>query len=207
MRSRQRPVEAADWEKIRSRLARAVATSEGTVRLSPQRAWEVLEERARALARVPAAVAGAAEGIEVVTFALAGEEYAVPTRCVREVVRTADYTPLPGAPPFLLGVLNLRGDILALVDLCALLGLPGGGPADRAHILVLGEDRPEFGVLADAAHEVRTLLPGEVLPLPDSVSAAARPFLRGVTREALILLDGAALLKDSRLFIDEGEGR
>jgi purine-binding chemotaxis protein CheW len=154
---------------------------------------------------VPAAPEQAGDRLEVVTFALAGEHYAVETRLVREVVRLTDYTALPGAPPFLVGVLNLRGDILAVIDLRVFLGVPVQGLTDLARVLVLGVERAEFGVLSDATHEVRTLRLDEVLPPPDSTTGIGRQFLRGVTREALIVLDGAVLLQDGRLFIDEEE--
>ncbi len=83
----------------------------------------MLDERARALARVPPAAPKASEVLEIATFALANEHYGVETRFVREVVRMADFTPLPGAPSFLVGVLNLRGEILALIDLRTFFGV------------------------------------------------------------------------------------
>jgi len=206
MKSRKRHTEAIDWKQIRRRLERVLKGAEETVRMSPERARAVLEERARILARVPAEAVHA-EVIEVVIFALAGEQYAVETRFVRGVVRLTDYTSLPGAPPFLAGVLNLRGDILAVIDLRVFFGVAVKGLTDLARVLVLGLERDEFGVLADATLEVRKLRSDEVLAPPDSVSGIGRQYLRGVTREALILLDGAVLLQDSRLFIDEDEAQ
>jgi purine-binding chemotaxis protein CheW len=194
---------AIDWQGVRARLARALAATEEAARPSPGWAREVLEERARVLARVPPAPPWAGETIEVVTFALASEQYALPTRFVREVVRLADPTPLPGAPPFLAGVLNLRGDLLALVDLRPFLGTAAHEATGPARVLVLGDGRAEFGILADAAHEVRILRADEVLGPPPAAGSAGREWLRGVTREALVVLDGAALLQDGRLFIDE----
>ena len=82
---------------------------------------------------------------------------------------------------------------------------PARGLTDLARVLVLGADRPEFGVLADAAHEVTTLRVDEVHEPPDSATGVGREYLRGVTKDALIVLDGAALLRDGRLFIDQGE--
>jgi hypothetical protein len=111
-----------DWAEVRARLDRAGAATAEALRLSPERARAVLEERARALARVPPAeYAGAV--LEVVTFDLAGERYALETRHVRAVVRLGEHTPVPGAPDFLVGVLNLRGEVLAVMDLGKVLGL------------------------------------------------------------------------------------
>jgi purine-binding chemotaxis protein CheW len=204
----QNQVTAIDWQQVRQRLARTGAATEEALRLSPERAKAVMDERAKALARVPPAAPQAAEVLEVVTFLLADEHYAVETqyvREVREVVRLSEYTPLPGAPPFLRGVINLRGEILAIIDLRTFFGVPDKALSDLSRVLVLGVERAEFGVLADEAHEVRMLRTDEVLEPPGSVAGVGREYLRGVTQEALIVLDGAALLQDGRLFIDQGE--
>ena len=206
MKSRRpESAKAIDWEEVRRRLARSAEATEEALRLSPERAKAVMDERARALARVPAAPPKASEVLEIATFALANEHYGVETRYVREVVRLADYAPLPGAPAFLVGLLNLRGEILALIDLRTFFGVPARGLTDMARVLVLGDERAEFGVLADAAHEVTTLRVDEVHEPPESASGVGREYLRGVTAEALIVLDGAALLRDGRLIIDQGE--
>jgi purine-binding chemotaxis protein CheW len=197
------PVRAFDWASARQRLARALAATEAGDRLSPERTRAVLEERARALAR-PAAAADAGV-LHLVTFALASERYGIEARHVRAVVRLSDYTPVPGAPDFLLGVVNLRGELLAVVDLRKFLGAAVRGVSDLSRVLVLGGDRAEFGILADEAHEVRVLPADAILDPPASVAGIGREYLLGVTADAIIVLDGAVLLRDPRLFIDEGE--
>jgi purine-binding chemotaxis protein CheW len=196
---------AIDWKEIHTRLARARQATEESVRLSSERAREVMGERARLLARVPPRAPEAAEVLEVVTFALAAERYAVETRHVREVVRFDGLTPVPGGPDFLAGLLNLRGEILAVFDLRRFFGVADPGRTERARVIVLGGDRAEFGVLADAVHEVTPLRVEEVREPPVSVAGAGRDYLRGVTAGALIVLDGAVLLTDRRLFIDQAE--
>ncbi len=194
-----------DWQEVRQRLAQAAVATEEALGLSPERAKVVMEERARALARVPVRAPAAAEVLEVVTFTLANERYGIETHHVREILRLNDYTPVPAAPAFLEGVLNLRGEILALINLRKLLGVAERGVTDLSRVLVLGGERAEFGVLADAAHEVLTLRTDEVLESPESVAGIGREYLKGVTENALIVLDGAVLLRDRRLFIDQGE--
>jgi purine-binding chemotaxis protein CheW len=100
---------AIDWQNIRQRLAQVTAATEEASHLSPERAAAVLEERARALARVPSQGLPKAGLIHVATFALGNERYALDTRYVREVVRFTDYTPIPDSPDFLVGLTNLRG--------------------------------------------------------------------------------------------------
>lgn len=202
---RPEPGRRIDWDEARRRLARAAGATEAASRLSPERAREVLDERARALARVPSAAPRASEILEAAIFALGNERYGVETRFVREVVRLTDFTPLPGAPAFLAGVMNLRGEIVALIDLRAFFALPARGLTDLARVLVLGDGRAEFGVLTDAAEEVVALRVEDVHPPPESAVGVGREYLRGVTADALIVLDGAALLRDGRLFVDQGD--
>jgi purine-binding chemotaxis protein CheW len=194
-----------DWKQIHARLARARQATEESVRPSPERAREILGDRARKLARVPPRPPDAAEMLEVVTFALAAERYAVETCHVCEVVHCDDLTSVPGGPDFLAGLHNLRGEILAVFDLRRFFGLADPGRTERTRVIVLGGDRAEFGVLADAVHEVTALRIEEVREPPASVAGPGRDYLRGVTTGALIVLDGAALLADQRLFIERDE--
>ena len=196
-------VESLDWQSVRERLGRATAATESASRVSSERAREIMDARARALAHVQQAEPDAGEVLEVATFALANERYAIETSFVREVVRIADVTPIPGTPDFLLGVMNLRGEILSVIDLCRLFNLASRGRTDQSRVVVLGDERAEFGVLADAAHEVILLRRDELLEPPGSVTGLGHEYLRGVTSDALIVLDGAVLLQDARLFIDQ----
>ena len=159
----------------------------------------VLEARARALARVPVERPLPGSMIELVVFVLAGERYGIESRFVREVARLARFTPVPGTPPFVLGVTSLRGEILALFDLRQLLGVVAVGVTDLGRIVVLGEHRREFGLLADSASEI-TCVAGT--SLAQSESAWGRAYVRGVDPGGLIVLSGEALLGDPQLTID-----
>ena len=199
-RRRDAPI---DWAEVRARVARAMAATEEALRPSPEQARRIMDERARALARVPPAARPGAERIELVTFALANERYAVEMRCVREVARLVDVTPVPGTPDFIVGVTNLRGTVLAVIDLGRLFDLPRKGLTDLARIVVLGTDVAEFGVLADEVLGQLDLAAADILEAPAGAAGGGRAHVRGVTRDALIVLDGEALLKDERLFVED----
>ena len=164
----------------------------------------ILDERARRLAAAIADVtfATGAEVLEVATFTLSGERYAIETRYIREIVPLADFTPVPRSPSFLFGVVNLRGDVLAVFDLRPLLGLGQGSISDLFRVIVLGRERAEFGVLADAVHEVTTLPAAALFDLPGT--DGHHRFVRGVTTEALAVLDGQLVLNDTQFSIDDG---
>ena len=163
-----------------------------------------MDERARALAQVPERAPDTKEILEVMTARLANERIAIETRFVREVYRPGEITPVPGSPPFLVGVTNLRGEVLAVMDLREFFGLPAAETAERPQMVVVGLDRPEFGLVVDEIYEVAKLRIGEVLEPPGSVAGLSRDCLRGVTADALLVLDGHMLLTDRRLYVDEG---
>jgi purine-binding chemotaxis protein CheW len=159
---------------------------------------DVLEFRARQLARVPPEPPRAGELLELVGFVLAGQRYGLETRFVREVARLTRFTPVPGTPAFVMGVTNLRGEILALFDLRHLLGVPVG-VTDLARIVVLGDRRREFGLLADAASEI-LYVPGA--SLAQTEMAWGRTYVQGVSPDGVVVLSGDALLNDPRLTIE-----
>lgn len=198
----RRSGEEIDWRAVRARVARALAVTEEALRPSPDRARQIMDERARALARTPAAPRPASQVLEVATFALADERYAIETRYVREAIHFSDFTPVPGTPDFLVGLGNLRGDILSIFDLRKVFHLVPKGLTDLSRIIVLGQERADFGILADDVHEVRTIPVEDLLAPSGRLVGIGKDCLRGVTADALVVLDGAVLLGDERLLID-----
>ncbi|WP_435011474.1 chemotaxis protein CheW [Tundrisphaera lichenicola] len=201
-----RPHRRFDWSEIYARLDRAAEATRHSLGPTPEQAKALMDERARALARVPIRSPEPSEILEVAAFTLAGERYAIETRYVTKVLRLTDFTPVPGTPEFLGGVLNLRGEILALIDLRSFFGIPSVGLTDLSRIIVLGLERNEFGIMADDVQEVLTLPVHEVLEAPASLpGGGGRAPLIGVTADARIVLDGSALLDDPNLFIDQSD--
>ena len=202
MTTRRRAAGGIDWQQVRA--PGAGPHSPRRVAAPVAGAHPCRDGRAGArLAQVPPVAPAAAEVLEVVTFTLANERYALETCHTREVVRFSDLTPVPSAPEFLAGLINLRGEIVAVFDLRRFFGLAEQTPSDLLRAIVLGAERGEFGVLADSVGEVMTLRIDEVREAPGSVAGAAREYLRGVTAAALLVLDGAVLLRDGRLCIDQ----
>ena len=189
-----------DWQEIHDRLARA-RTGLEEKSLSRERVQAILEDRARKLAQVPDQATPAADVIDVLIFGLGEESYAIETVYVREVLRFGEFTPVPGGLEHLIGISNVRGQILALFEMGTFFEVKVS-EGEQARIIVLGEERSEFGIRADAVLEVRRLRNDELLEAPQSVTPAAQSILRGVTENALLVLDGAALLHDPRLIID-----
>jgi chemotaxis signal transduction protein len=102
-----------------------------------------------------------------------------------------------------LALIVSRVQILSLLDLRAILQAPAGGPTDLSWIVVLGEDTPEFGLLAERADSIVTMDRRDILPPPAVMAGSGREYVRGVTARALVVLDGSRLLHDPRLFVDQ----
>jgi len=195
-----------DWSSVRARLEQAAAATEEALNPSAKRAKEIMDNRARALAQVPAPARPADAYLDVVLFGLGKERYAIETRLVREVARLSDFTPIPGTPDFVLGITNLRGAVVAIIDSHRFFGIPRNGVTDLSRLIVLGTVRREFGILADETYGQAEIAADEILPPPGDVSGIGRGYIRGVTSEALIILDGTELLGDQRLIVGNREG-
>jgi purine-binding chemotaxis protein CheW len=196
-----RPV---DWRQVRARLALAAETIEHAQRPSPEVAADVLARRARALERAPEREPAATEVLNVVAFTLGQERYGIEMSWIREITRLPHLALVPGAPAFVAGVINYRGEIVAVFDLRTLLGTASRGLVDMLRVVVVGSERAEFGILASRVLQAETVRPEELSRKPlKSVAGVGGTLVMGVTRDALIVLDGRKLLSDPRLFVNE----
>src|SRR5258707_14452178 len=120
-------------------------------------AEQILQARARALARRPRRASAEGTTLEVLEFRLASERYAVESRLVQEVHPLRDLTPLPCTPPFVLGIVNVRGRILPVLDLKKFFDLPESGITDIHVVVIVHAGDVELGILADAVAGVGTV--------------------------------------------------
>jgi len=163
-----------------------------------ERKQRVLRERAAALAREPLGSEPAGETLEVLEFLLAHERYGIELKYVREVFLLKDLTPLPGTPAFILGVANVRGQVLLIVDLKRLFDLPDRGLTDLNKIVIVEAPGVELGILADSVLGLLAVSVGEIQPALPTLTGIREEFLRGVTRQSMVLLDARKLLSVGR---------
>jgi len=114
------------------------------------------------------------------TFELAGEDYAVPLDDVREIVRLDTPTPVPGAPPDVLGIISLRGSIVTVLDGCRRLGLAGGNRGPDQRLVILRDEDENIGVRIDALRDVLDLDSSDLMPPPAGPGGAHRDPVLGV---------------------------
>ncbi len=117
----------------------------------------------------------------VCLITLGGELYAIELRSVREVFEVESVTPVPGMPSALVGVANLRGVVIPLVDLRLMLGLPVSGPSPQFAVVIRYGSR-QVGVLVERVPEIRSLQPDQFLPTANSARVESRPFVSTVLR-------------------------
>lgn len=163
----------------------------------------ILRERARVLAREPVPSAHAGSRIELLTFGLAKERYALETRHVHEVHPLRELTPLPGTPPFLLGIVNARGRIVPVLDLRKFFELPVAGLTDLHRIILVRGQDMELGVLADVIHGVRSVAIETLQPSLPTLTGIRAHFLMGVTAERVVVLDFARILADPAILVQQ----
>ena len=164
----------------------------------PASARRILEERARALAEPLEQAAATGPRLEVLTFSCGGSTYAVDAADAVAVVPLGDLTPVPGTPPAILGVVNHRGRILAVIDVERVVGATGRNGSRVTLGIVVATSGASFVLLADTVPELAALEEGDVTP-------ADRPngVVRGVTSTMAALLDATALARDPRVAVDD----
>ena len=190
-----------DWDDVKKRLAAAQRMLADDFAPPAQVQVRILEERALALARVPQADAPG-DMLEALEFSIAGERYAFEAQWVREIVVLKELTSLPCTPPFVRGVVGIRGRVVSAVDLRRFFGLPDKGIVDFHRIVVLRGRDMEFGVLVDKVEGVALLRRDDIRRAADDVPALLTEFALGAGAGRL-LLDAGRLLNDARLIVDE----
>ena len=163
----------------------------------------VLRSRAAALAKTGPKIREKQDVLKIIEFHLAGENYGVELEFVREVQPLKDFTPLPGAPPFVLGIINLRGEILSVVDLKKFFSLPERGLGELNKVIVIRNQRMEFGILADVVLGTRKITVDELNPAPPTVTGIGAEYLKGVTLDRLIIVNAQRILNDDKIIVQQ----
>jgi purine-binding chemotaxis protein CheW len=117
---------------------------------------------------------------ELIAFRIAGQEFAIDVLSIREIRGFTPATPLPQAPAFVRGVINLRGTVLPIVDLAARLGYPAAEPTSRYAIIVVEIGRQLIGLLVEGVSDIISVAGERVQPTPDVGSELSKRFLKGV---------------------------
>ncbi|HUX26315.1 MAG TPA: chemotaxis protein CheW [Burkholderiales bacterium] len=197
---------AIDWAEVRARLEGAQAAGERAWTPGADETKRILRERALAFAAEPTKRQTPDQSIEMVEFLLAHERYAVESSYVREVYPLENLTPLPCTPAFVLGIVNLRGEIVSVIDVRKFFDLAQTGLPDLNKVIVLESANMMFGILADAILGVRRIALAEIQPSLPTLTGIREKYLKGITPERTVVLDAGELLADEDIVVQEQVG-
>lgn len=137
--------------------------------------------------------------LQWVTFQLDEETYGINVMQVQEVLRYSEIAPVPGAPDYVLGIINLRGNVVTVIDTRTRFGLPTSEVTDQSRVAIIEADEQVIGILVDSVAEVVYLRSSEIDSAPNVGTEESAKFIQGVSNrdgELLILVDLNKLLTD-----------
>jgi purine-binding chemotaxis protein CheW len=139
------------------------------------------------------------EVLQWVTYKLGEETYGINVMQVQEVLRHTEIAPVPGAPDYVLGIINLRGNVVTVIDTRSRFGLPSSDISDNTRIVIIESDDQVVGILVDSVAEVVYLRSSEIDSAPNVGTEESAKFIQGVSNrdgQLLILVDLNKLLND-----------
>lgn len=139
--------------------------------------------------------------LQLVTFEVGAEEFAIPILSVQEINRMMQITRVPQSPHFVEGVINLRGKIIPVVDLRRRFGLPASESHGDNRIIVVEIHGRVIGFTVDRVNEVLRISPGIVEPPPSMVSGVDSEYVQGIGK----LEDRLLILLELRRLFGTGE--
>ena len=130
--------------------------------------------------------------LQWVTFKLDNETYGINVMQVQEVLRYTEIAPVPGAPAYVLGIINLRGNVVTVIDTRQRFGLNNADITDNSRIVIIEADKQVVGILVDSVAEVVYLRQSEIETAPNVGNDESAKFIQGVCNkngELLILVE------------------
>jgi purine-binding chemotaxis protein CheW len=193
-----------DWAQLHCRLDASQSALERRLTPGPDERRKILRARARSLA-----VGSKKEAVsphpllEVVEFVLGPEHYGIESCHIREILPLSEFTPLPCTPAFVLGLVNVRGQILSIIDIKKLFDLPEKGLTDLNKVIVVHGNQMELGILADAIVGVRSIALEELQPSLPTLTGIRAEYLKGITKGPIVVLDVEKMLSDETILVNE----
>lgn len=164
---------------------------------------KILHERALALSGLQIE-----ENIEhidtvyVVTFLLSGEIYGIEADFVKEALPLKELTVVPCTPAFILGVINIRGQIFTVLNLKKVFKLSERGISEFKKVMIIQYENISFGIVADSILGTQYVLRSTINQAPYSTTDKKNEYISGVTSEGLIILNGEVLIKSTELIVN-----
>ncbi len=146
--------------------------------------------------------------MKLIVFQLNGKEYGIPVYLVHGIEKVQHITRVPGAAPFVKGVINLRGVVTPIIDLRKRFGLEESPYTEATRVIIVALDDIEVGLVVDTANDVIDIKQEAIEPSPELVGVEADEFVKGVVKvesRLLILLDLAKILDKDKAKLEGSE--
>lgn len=137
--------------------------------------------------------------LQWVTFKLDSETYGINVMQVQEVLRYSEIAPVPGAPEYVIGIINLRGNVVTVIDTRSRFGLSSAEITDNTRVVIIESEKQVIGILVDSVTEVVYLKNSEIDLAPNVGNDESAKYIQGVSNRddnLLILVDLNKLLSD-----------
>jgi purine-binding chemotaxis protein CheW len=164
---------------------------------------EILAGRAAKLADPGSSSDEISVTISCLRFIIAKENYAIDMNRVTGAHPLVELTRIPCAPAFVKGILRVRGRIVSAIDLREFFGLPSVGITDLKKVIILSNEGMEVGILVDAVTGAAEIPLDDLQPANGSLTAINDLFLRGITRDRMVVINAEALLSHESLLVNE----
>jgi purine-binding chemotaxis protein CheW len=164
---------------------------------------KILKQRAKDLAQQKDRQDQTIDSIETVEFILSNEHYAIELNYIREVYPLKDLTSLPCTPSFVSGIINVRSQIVSIIDLKKFFDLPEHDLDAKKRVIILHNNQIEFGILADQIKGVLSIPINNIQMSMLTLQGIGSEYIKGVTEQRIVILDAEKILSDARIIVHE----
>ena len=192
-----------NWDEIINHLEAEEKALKSNWSITKEQKRKILKDRANKFSKESSINVNEAENIEIIQFTLAYEMYGIESLYIKEVFPLKELTPLPSTPAFLLGITNVRGKILPVIDIKKFFNLPEKGLTDLNKLIILYSDDFEIAILADLIIGAVNININKLQPALPTLIGIRADFLKGVTNDGVIILDGKKISGDKRIIIND----
>ena len=123
------------------------------------------------------------EVTQLVGFLIGEEEYAVPILGIQEIIKPLEYTRVPGVPDYVLGVFNLRGNVIPLIDLRTKFGLPRIQHTEKTRYIVMKNEKNQAGFVIDELTHAMRILNKNIAPPPETFQGGDNKLIYGIGKK------------------------
>jgi purine-binding chemotaxis protein CheW len=144
------------------------------------------------------------EKIHVAAFIIGNEFFCIETIYISEIISVKEYTPLPGTPGFVKGIINVRGKIVAVLDPCEIFQVKHNEIIVATKIIILesSNHKNEFGIIVDSIEGTLEIMINEIEPAPQNLSSSGASFIREISTTGIIILDANTFISSPLLVVN-----